>query len=66
MSAPLPIALRARFQKFFEGGLSGRAAALRLKLSPTTGARWELAIRRTWQARIAPQGRPRVIHIALS
>jgi transposase len=59
MSAPLPNALRARFQKLIEAGLSGRAAALRLKLSPATGARWGLAIRRTGQARAAPQGRPR-------
>lgn len=35
------------------------AAALRLKLSPSSGARWGLAIRRTEQARSAPQGRPR-------
>lgn len=59
MSAPLPNALRARFQKLLEEGLSGRAAALRLKLAPATGARWGLAIRRTGQARAAPQGRPR-------
>jgi len=39
MSAPLPDALRARFQRYIEEGLSGRAAALRLKLSPATGAR---------------------------
>ena len=58
MSAPLPDALRARFQKLIEEGLSGRAAALRLKVSPATGARWRLAIRRTGQARAAPQGRP--------
>jgi len=58
MSAPLPEALRARFQKLIEEGLSGRAAALRLKLSPATGARWSLAIRRTGQAEPAPQGRP--------
>jgi len=59
MSAPLPDALRARFQKLVEEGMSGRAAALRLKLSPATGARWGLAVRRTGQARAAPQGRPR-------
>ena len=59
MSAPLPDALRARFQKLIEEGLSGRAAALRLKLSPATGARWRLAIRRTGHAKAAPQGRPR-------
>jgi len=59
VSAPLPLALRARFQKLIEEGLSGRAAALRLKLSPATGARWALSIRRTGQVRAAPQGRPR-------
>jgi len=59
MSAPLPDALRMRFQRLIEEGLSGRAAALRLKLSPATGSRWGLAIRRTGQARAAPQGRPR-------
>jgi len=59
MSAPLPDALRARFQKLIEEGLSGRAAALRLKLSPATGARWGLAVRRTGVARAAPQGRPK-------
>lgn len=59
MSAPLPGVLRARFQQLFEEGLSGRAAALRLKLSPATRARWGPAIRRTVQAREAPQGRPR-------
>ena len=59
MSAPLPDALRARFQKLVEEVLSGRAAALRLNLSPATGSRWGLAIRRTGEARAAPQGRPR-------
>lgn len=58
MSAPLPDALRARFQKLIEEGLSGRAAALRLKLSPATGARWGLAIRGTGAARAALQGCP--------
>lgn len=32
---------------------------VRLQLSPATGARWGLAIRRTGQAKPAPQGRPR-------
>jgi len=59
MSASLPLALRARFQRYIEEGLSGRAAALRLKLSPATGARWALAIRRTGRAEAAPQGRPK-------
>jgi len=39
MSAPLPDALRARFQRLIEKEFSGRAAALRLQLSPATGAR---------------------------
>lgn len=59
MSAPLPEALRARFQRYIEEGLSGRAAALRLKLSPATGARWALAIRLTGRAEAARQGRPK-------
>lgn len=59
MSAPLPNALRARFQRYIEEGLSGRAAALRLKLSPATGARWGRAIRTRGHAFPAPQGRPR-------
>ncbi len=58
MSAPLPDALRARFQRYMEEGSSGRAVALRLKLSPATGARWALAIRRTGRAEAAPRGRP--------
>ena len=59
MSAPLPDALRVRFQSLIEEGLSGRAAALRLKLSPATGSRWSLAIRQKGNARAAPQGRPK-------
>lgn len=59
MSAPLPNALRARFQRHIEDGLSGRAAALRLRLSPATGARWARAIRTRGHADPAPQGRPR-------
>ena len=55
MSAPLPDALRARFQQLIDEGLSGRAAALRLKLSPATGARWGLAIQQTDQAGAMPQ-----------
>ncbi|WP_171180706.1 heme-binding protein [Ruegeria sp. HKCCD8929] len=39
MSAPLPEALLARFQKFIEEWLNGPAAALHLKLSPAAGAR---------------------------
>lgn len=58
MSAPLPSALRARFQKYVEEGLSGRAAALRLKLSAATGARWARQVRTVGYASPAPQGRP--------
>ena len=56
MSAPLPDALRARFQKLIAEGLSGRAAAFRLKLSPASGACSGLAIRRTGRGRAARQG----------
>lgn len=59
MSAPLPSALRTRFQRYIEEGLSGRAAALRLKLSPATGARWGRAIRTRGHAEPLPQGRPK-------
>ena len=59
MSAPLPSALRARFQKYIEEGLSGRTAALRLKLSPATGARWARQVRTRGNAEAAPQGPPR-------
>ena len=58
MSAPLPNALRTRFQRYIEEGLSGRAAAMRLKLSPATGARWARLIRTRGHAHPAPQGRP--------
>lgn len=59
MSAPLPMALRSRFQRLIEEGLSGRAAALRLKLSPATGARWAHLVRTKDHAEPAPQGPPR-------
>ena len=59
MSAPLPFALRARFQQYIEEGFSGRAAALCLKLSPATGARWAFAIKVMGHAQPAPQGRPK-------
>ena len=41
MSAALTSALRARFQECTVKGLSGRAAAARLKLSAATGVRWQ-------------------------
>jgi transposase len=59
MSAPLPDALRARFQRLIEEGISECATALQLEVSVVIGARWRLAIRRTGQARVAPQGRPK-------
>ena len=59
MPAPLPEALRTRFQRLIKEGLSGRAAALRLKVSAATGARWSLAIRQRGDATPAPQGRPK-------
>lgn len=65
MSAPLRDALRARFQTLIEEGLSGCAVALGLKLSPATGARWGLAIRRTGQVKVALAARASLIRIAL-
>ncbi len=56
MSAPLPAALRTRFQRLIEEGLSGRAAALRLKVSPATGARWAHQERTKGHVEPAPQG----------
>lgn len=56
---PLPPALRARFQRNIEEGFSGRAAALRVKLSPATGARWARQIKTKGHTVPAPQGRPR-------
>mgnify|MGYP002629449610 CR=1 FL=1 len=40
MPAALPMALRVRFREYVGEGLSGRAAAARLKLSAATGVRW--------------------------
>lgn len=59
MSAPLPNALRERFQRLIEEGLSRRAAAVRPKLSPATSARWRLAIRRVGRARAAHRSQPK-------
>ena len=47
MSSALPSALRARFQEYIVEGLSGRAAAARLKLSAATGVRWQHKLRTT-------------------
>lgn len=59
MSAPLPLVLRTRFQRYIEEELSGRAAALRPKLSPATGARWARQVRTKDHAEPARQGPPR-------
>ena len=59
MSAPLPSALRVRFQRLIEQGFSGRAAASRLQLSAATGSRWLRAIRTRGHAEPLPQGRPK-------
>ena len=57
--SPLPSAFSTPFQKYIEEGLSGRAAALRLKVSPATGARWAHQVRTKDHAKSAPQGPPR-------
>ena len=46
------------FSNISKRGLSGRAAALRLKVSPATGSRWARAIRMRGHADSARQGRP--------
>ena len=53
MPAALPMALRARFQDYITEGLSGRAAASRLKVSAATGVRWLRKIRE--RGEIAPE-----------
>ena len=59
MSAALPSELRSRFQAYIEEGLSGRAAAARLKLSAATGVRWQRKLRATGSVEPEVQGRPR-------
>ncbi len=59
MSAPFPYALRERFHRLIEEGLSARSAASRLKLSAATGVRWAALIRSNGHAQAAPQGRAR-------
>lgn len=58
MSAPLPSALRERFQHYIDEGFSGRAAAARLRISAATGSRWARAIRQRGRAMPLKQGRP--------
>ena len=57
MPAALPMALRARFQDYITEGLSGRAAASRLKVSAATGVRWLRKIRK--RGEIAPEAQGR-------
>lgn len=57
MPAPLPSALRARFEEYIAEGLSARAAAARLKLSAATGVRWKRKLRETGAIEPAPRGR---------
>ncbi len=59
MSAPLPLALRVRFQRLIGKGFSGRAAASRLQLPAATGSRWLRAIRTRGHAEPLPRGRPK-------
>lgn len=58
MPAPLSASLRGRFKQYIEEGLSARAAALRLRISPATGVRWAQRIRRGGEASVAVMGRP--------
>ena len=60
MPAPLPSALRARFEEYIAEGFSGRAAAARLKLSAATGVRWKRKLHETGAIEPAPRGRPAV------
>ena len=59
MAAALPMALRARFQEYVEEGLSGRAAAARLKLSAATGVRWLRRFRERGDVTPDLQGQPK-------
>ena len=58
MSSALSSELRTRFCEYIEEGLSGRAAAARLKLSAATGARWQRKWRETGAIAPENQGRP--------
>ncbi len=57
MPAPLPSALRARFEQDIAQGLNDRAAAAGLKLSAATGVRWKRQLRKTSAIAPAPRGR---------
>ena len=58
MSAALSSELRTRFREYLEEGLSGRAAAARLRLSAATGVRWQRKWRETGSVAPGAQGRP--------
>ena len=58
MPAPLSLDIRRRFQRCIEEGLSGRAAARRLMISPATGARLAGRIRSGQPMTPAKCGRP--------
>lgn len=58
MSSGLSSELRTRFREYIEEGLSGRAAAARLKLSAATGVRWQRKLRETGAISPDVQGRP--------
>lgn len=58
MSAPLPSALRERFQHYIDEGFSGRAAAARLRISAAIGSRLARAVRQRGGAMPLKQGRP--------
>ena len=57
MPTPLPSAFRVRFEEYIAEGLSGRAAAARLKLSAATGVRWKRKLCETDAIEPAPRGR---------
>ena len=57
-ASTLTPSLRDRFKQYIEEGLSARAAALRLRISPATGVRWAQRIRRGGDASVAVMGRP--------
>jgi transposase len=58
MPAPLSLDIRLRFQRCIEDGLSGRAAARRLMISPASGARLAKRIRAGAPITPAKCGRP--------
>lgn len=58
MPSALPSALRVRFEDYVREGLSGRAAAARLKLSAATGVRWRRRLLESGSTEPDVQGRP--------